>query len=153
MLPSQFVVLDTLPLTPNGKIDRRALPAVLARPADGSDTVRLALRSPTEEAVAAVWHQVLGPDRQFGVEDNFFEVGGHSLLALEVHAGLQARFGAGLSVVDLFRYPTITTLAQHLDSNDRRPAASAIADVAARQRQAFGRHKQMQKKRSAPHEQ
>ncbi len=108
MVPAAFVVLGALPLTANGKLDRRALPA----PDAASRGPVVAPRTATEEAIAAVWREVLGLPA-VGVEDSFFDLGGHSLLIVQVHRLLAGQFPE-LAVVDLFRYPTISALAQFL---------------------------------------
>jgi hypothetical protein len=99
-------------LNPNGKVDRRALPAPEGREESGGSYE--APRSEVERKVAEVWKEVLGLDR-VGVRDNFFDLGGHSLLVLRVHAKLRELVaGKPLSVVDLFRYPTVRPGRAHL---------------------------------------
>jgi amino acid adenylation domain-containing protein len=110
MIPNAWVVLTTLPLTANGKIDRQRLP--LPELADSSRYV--APRTPTEEVLTQVWAEVLKLD-QVGVEEDFFALGGTSLSVMRVPASIKRRLGRDLSVVDLFRYPTIRTLAIYLD--------------------------------------
>ncbi|HEV7516553.1 MAG TPA: beta-ketoacyl synthase N-terminal-like domain-containing protein, partial [Thermoanaerobaculia bacterium] len=114
MVPAAFVALDAWPLTPNGKIDRRALPA----PESGAAEPRAGGRPPRpglEGTIAAIWREVLGRER-VGVEDNFFDLGGHSLLLARVHARLKAELpqAAGLTMVDLLRHPTVAALAARL---------------------------------------
>jgi amino acid adenylation domain-containing protein len=116
MVPATFVALDRLPLSANGKVDRRALPA----PADAAGTPHLSPRSAAETAVAAAWQEVLGVDR-VGVHDNFFDLGGSSLLLYRVYSLLR-ELRADLRVVDLFRYPTVEALAGHLDQDGARDA-------------------------------
>src|SRR5207249_1051279 len=112
MVPSAFVLLDAFPLSPNGKVDRRALPAPVSRPE--LEESYLAPRNEIERTIAAVWQDVLKLAK-VGVRDNFFDLGGHSLLLLQVHARLNAELkGKRVSVLDLFRYPTIQALAAHL---------------------------------------
>ncbi|HEX2188915.1 MAG TPA: amino acid adenylation domain-containing protein, partial [Longimicrobiaceae bacterium] len=111
MVPAAFVALDALPLTPSGKIDRRALPA--PAPAGGARE-RGAPLTGTEREVAAVWEEVLGVPR-VGVADNFFDLGGHSLLLAQVHARLKERFAGRLALIDLFEHRTLGALAAHLD--------------------------------------
>src|SRR4029077_3401320 len=102
MVPSAFVILEALPLTANGKVDRRALPAPEGRPEVG---VYVAPRTPTEEALAAIWSEVLKVDR-VGIEDNFFELGGHSLLALTLIERMR-RQGLQADIRALFTSPTL----------------------------------------------
>ena len=89
MVPSLFVELEQLPLTPNGKVDRRTLP----RPLRQSSCIRLeyvAPRTPFERDIAAIWQEVLRIDR-VSVYDNFFDIGGHSLLAMRAIARIERR--------------------------------------------------------------
>ncbi|HEX3526199.1 MAG TPA: amino acid adenylation domain-containing protein [Thermoanaerobaculia bacterium] len=113
MIPAAFVVLDALPLTPNGKLDRRALPAPGTPRAEEAAPEVLALGSNTARQIAAVWRDVLGVDR-VGLHDNFFDLGGHSLLLIRVQGRLRAALGREIPVVDLFRFPTVAALAGHL---------------------------------------
>ena len=113
MVPSVFSLLDALPLTPNRKIDRRALvPPDTARPRVGA--AYAAPRTSTEEALAAIWSEVLEIER-IGVHDNFFELGGHSLLAVRLFAGIRAALGRDLPLAAIFRAPTIALLAALLE--------------------------------------
>ncbi|MFD1146968.1 amino acid adenylation domain-containing protein [Saccharothrix hoggarensis] len=107
MVPALFVRHDRLPLTSNGKVDRAALAAVEAGGVRTQpDHVRP--RTPTERALAAIWAEVVGADR-VGLGDNFFDLGGDSILALRV-VGLARAAGLGLSVADLFRARTLGDL-------------------------------------------
>jgi amino acid adenylation domain-containing protein len=110
MVPSAFVVLETLPLTPSGKVARRALPAPER---DTPEEAYVAPRLPLEEVVAGIWGAVLGLDR-VGVNLNFFDLGGHSLLLARVQARLREALGREVPIVDLFRFPTVASLAEHL---------------------------------------
>jgi acyl carrier protein len=123
MVPSAFVTLDALPLTPNGKVDRRALPAPEGRP---EVTAFVAPRTPIEEAVAAIWCELLRLDR-VGVHDNFFELGGHSLLATRVIARVREVFEVELPLRALFQQPTIAEFAVRI--SERQPAAATIVDL------------------------
>jgi aryl carrier-like protein len=112
MVPSAFVFLDAYPLTPNGKIDRRALP----EPAGIRADVRAAYVAPRdalEDTIAAVWRQVLGVER-VGRNDNFFDLGGHSLLMAQLRTALAEHGGHQVSMVELFQHPTVAALAGHL---------------------------------------
>ncbi|BAZ20878.1 amino acid adenylation domain-containing protein [Kalymmatonema gypsitolerans NIES-4073] len=115
MVPSYFVVLESLPLTPNGKVDRKALPDPEHTRVEAEAYV--APRNEIERLLSSVWQEVLNLEK-VGVNDNFFELGGHSLLVIQVHSKLNNNKLLGInrdiSVVDLFKYPTISTLAQYL---------------------------------------
>ncbi|MGI5499875.1 non-ribosomal peptide synthase/polyketide synthase [Lentzea sp. CA-135723] len=106
MVPSAFVVLDALPLSGNGKVDRRALPAPDARP---EGTRHVEPTSPVERELARVWAEVLRVDR-VGIEDDFFELGGDSILSIQLVARAR-RAGVRLSSKDVFLHPTIAELA------------------------------------------
>ncbi len=111
MVPAAFVTLAELPVTANGKLDRKALPAPQHDRREG-EPVALP-ETVLERTIAAIWREILGLDH-VGVDDNFFELGGHSLLMAEVLAKLRQQVDVPFSMVDLFRHPTIRTLAGHL---------------------------------------
>ncbi len=128
MIPAAFVTLEALPLTPNGKVDRKALPA--------PDTARLQLetvyqppQTEVEQKIANTWQEVLNIEN-IGIYDNFFELGGHSLLLIQVHSKLQTIFPINLLILDLFRYPTISSLAEFLSrANNNEPSSSDQTDT------------------------
>ncbi|MFL5384949.1 MAG: phosphopantetheine-binding protein, partial [Longimicrobiaceae bacterium] len=105
MVPSAMVTMDELPLNPNGKVDRAALPAPAAAPAEGAQP-----QGELERAIAAVWREVLNVDA-VGVNDNFFEIGGHSLLLATLQEKLEKALGREFLMVDLFRSPTVRSFA------------------------------------------
>ncbi|MFF7651508.1 non-ribosomal peptide synthase/polyketide synthase [Streptomyces sp. NPDC007983] len=107
MVPSAFATLEELPLTPNGKVDRRALPDPDPAPAPGADHV--APRTPMESRIAAIWADVLGLDR-VGVNDNFFDLGGDSILSIQVVSRAR-QSGLRLSTKDLFTHQSVAALA------------------------------------------
>ncbi|MEU1038520.1 non-ribosomal peptide synthase/polyketide synthase [Streptomyces sp. NPDC005907] len=112
MVPAAYVPMAALPLTANGKLDRRALPA----PGPGgfaTGTVRTPPRTPAERLVAAAWADVLDA-HEAGVEDDFFALGGDSILAVRVTSRLRAAFGADVSPRLLFTHPTLAALAAAL---------------------------------------
>ncbi|MEY3866260.1 MAG: hypothetical protein RLZZ338_151 [Cyanobacteriota bacterium] len=111
MIPSAFVLLDAFPLTVNGKIDTRSLPELNANGA-----IRKTSENPQteiEQKIAAVWQEVLKLNA-VGRDDNFFEVGGHSLLLIQVNQKLNAALNAKLSMLEMFQYPTIRALGERL---------------------------------------
>ncbi|MEJ0096570.1 MAG: amino acid adenylation domain-containing protein [Methylocella sp.] len=115
MVPSHFVALDRLPLTPNGKIDRKALPAPGAQRGEGGYA---APRTPAETAMAQIWAKVLKLDR-VGIHDDFFEHGGHSMLAMQAIARVQSIFDVELPLRALFEAPTVAQLAQQVEQEQR----------------------------------
>ncbi|MGW7574648.1 amino acid adenylation domain-containing protein [Streptomyces sp. NPDC054765] len=108
MVPQAFVELERLPLNSNGKVDRRALPSAPA-PAEQAETARTAPRTPAEESLAAVWAQVFRIP-SVGVEDNFFDLGGDSILSIQVVARAR-ELGLRLSSQDIFSHQTVAELA------------------------------------------
>jgi len=113
MIPSAFVYLDALPLTSHGKIDRRALPAPDAeRPALAEAFI--APRTPAEKSLASIWTKLLGINR-VGINDNYFELGGDSLLATQLVSQLRGVFEVELPLVNLFQYPTLAELAASIE--------------------------------------
>ena len=127
MVPSNFVLLDALPLTANGKIDRNALPDPSASESEAAAQPELP-RNELERAIAQAWKDALGVD-SVGLNENFFDLGAHSLMVAEVHMQLQEQLGRELSLVDLFQFPTITALANHLKGKE---AAVPVSSRAAR---------------------
>ncbi|MBU6399316.1 MAG: AMP-binding protein, partial [Verrucomicrobia bacterium] len=138
MLPAAFVVLERMPLTPNGKVDRRALPEPGAeRPA--LEAAYLAPRTRLEKTLAQLWQELLGVQR-VGLHDNFFDLGGHSLLVVQLQARLREVLDLDVPVVKLFQFPSIHSLAQALSQDVHQPlAARDIANRARRQKAAFAR--------------
>jgi natural product biosynthesis luciferase-like monooxygenase protein len=110
MVPKAILVLPALPLTPNNKVDRRALPSPRA-----TTVVPLAAapENPLEQRIAAIWQEALGL-ASVGMTDNFFDLGGHSLLVVQVQRRLRESWGHEVSITDMFRLPTIRALAAHL---------------------------------------
>ena len=108
MIPTAFMMLESLPLNSHGKVERGALPAP-----DGLDAPYVVPRTEAEHNIARVWQEVLGLE-SVGIFDNFFDLGGHSLLMIQVHNQLRERFKFDVSLVELFEYPSINSLAEHL---------------------------------------
>lgn len=110
MVPAQFVRVETIPLTTNGKVDRERLPRPAIANAVSTDNGGI------ERTLAGIWSAVLGTDAP--VDGNFFDLGGSSLQLMRIHAELERELAAGLSITDLFRYPTIRSLAAYLEQRN-----------------------------------
>lgn len=113
MVPTAFVRLDALPLTANGKVDRGALPAPDATNVIRDDAIEVP-RTPVEERLAEIVSMLLGIE-QLSTTDNFFMLGGHSLLGTQLIAKVRERFGVEITLRSLFEAPTITTLASAIE--------------------------------------
>lgn len=120
MIPAAFVVVPSLPLTSSGKLDLKALPVPDA-PARSAAIPCEAPRNEIESAVAAIWKEVLHVE-QVSVHDNFFDLGGHSLLLIQVQGRIEKYLNRKLEIAELFRYPTIESLAHHLASQGLAPS-------------------------------
>ena len=138
MVPTTFVLVDALPLTRHGKVDRSALPAPDTAERLRSNTY-VKPRNEVEQIIAGIWQKVLQVER-IGRDDNFFDLGGHSILMVKVHAELRAAFNHDLSIVELFKYPTVSSLAQYFANlKDQRPNLEKVHQRAERRRQAAER--------------
>jgi natural product biosynthesis luciferase-like monooxygenase protein len=140
MLPSAFVMLDEFPHTPNGKIDRKALPAPDAVAASAPTAEYVAPTSDLESQIAEVWKDVLKL-ATVGTRDNFFDLGGHSLLAVQAHRRLKDALQRDLSITDIFRFPTIQSLATYLTEGSQGGAQQG-SDRAQGRRAAMQRRQQ-----------
>ncbi|HEX9729017.1 MAG TPA: MupA/Atu3671 family FMN-dependent luciferase-like monooxygenase [Gemmatimonadales bacterium] len=145
MIPATFVALDAFPLTPNGKIDRNALPAP-----DQVQRVRQVEFLPPgnvlEETIAGIWQDVLNLSA-IGTQDNFFDLGGHSLMAVQVQSRLRDATKRDISVTEIFQYPTIRTLAEHLAAEGGNGAAVlASVDRAAARKESMARRRERRRR-------
>ncbi|KMT52744.1 phosphopantetheine-binding protein, partial [Pseudomonas fildesensis] len=111
MVPAQWVLLEQMPLSPNGKLDRKALPKPDALQ---QSQAYEAPRSELEQQIADIWSQVLEVER-VGRNDNFFEMGGHSLLVINVISRMQLELGLRPAPQDIFQHPDVGRLASHLE--------------------------------------
>ena len=145
MVPQHIVQLDVLPLTPNGKIDRNALPAPDSVGASSASVVYVAPENELETRIVGVWQQVLGLER-VGTQDNFFDLGGHSLLVVKAHRELKGLSDVPIALTDLYRFPTIHSLVEHLTSDDSGARIEESRDRGARRRDAL----QQRRRRRGP---
>jgi amino acid adenylation domain-containing protein len=148
MIPAAFVTLDTLPLTPNGKVDRRALPTPQGlRPE--LKTVYVAPQTEAERSIVDTWKQVLQV-KKVGMNDNFFDLGGHSLLMVQVHNRLREIFEQDLSIMELFQYPTVRSMAEFLTRGRGEPTALQDEDRVEKMKNGKERlRQQLKRKRQA----
>ncbi|UZW58369.1 non-ribosomal peptide synthetase [Lysobacter enzymogenes] len=128
MVPSSLTLLEEMPLTRNGKIDRVALAATQQRGAGGEEEY-LAPQTGLERAIAEIWQQVLGLE-QVGRQENFFDLGGQSLLLVQLHRRLCDELGAQILMLDVFQHPTVAALAELLQRKPSGAAAEARLDGA-----------------------
>ncbi|MEH2279394.1 MAG: amino acid adenylation domain-containing protein [Nostoc sp.] len=130
MVPGVFVILDSLPLTPNGKVDRQNLPDGDRTRPDLEETF-VVPRNPIEEKLASIWAELLGIE-PIGINDNFFNLGGHSLIAAQMLSRIRDSFQVELFFHHIFAYPTIAGLAglieqySHLQQQLQRPAIQPV---------------------------
>jgi len=123
MVPSAYVTLESFPLTPNGKVDRRALPS--PHPVSTNHGPYLAPRTEIERVVAEIWEGVLQHER-VGLRDDFFEMGGHSLIGFRLVAEINRAFHTSLDAADLMEAPTIEGLAQRVSTQNGSVPASKL---------------------------
>jgi amino acid adenylation domain-containing protein len=129
MLPAIFQSLAALPLTPSGKVDRRALgklPAAEARP--DLEVEFAAPRNQVEEMLCGLWSDLLGVER-VGIHDDFFQLGGHSLLVAKLAARVRQTFGAELPILEVFKTPTVAALAAAIERAERVEAAAELPPI------------------------
>jgi amino acid adenylation domain-containing protein len=127
MLPSSFVFMDALPLNRNGKIDRKALPQPEAGVAPDGPTADVP-RDAVEQDLMLIWESLLSA-RPIGIEDSFFEIGGHSLLAIRLVAAIDKRFDKKLPLGKLLEFPTISGIAALLRKDGKMAEPSCLVKI------------------------
>ena len=139
-IPSQFVELEALPTTPSGKIDRRSLPEPQPQHANTSSSY-VAPRNELESDIARMWQEILQCDREaspkenrVGINDNFFDLGGHSLLIVQLGDRLSEYLQQEIPLVKLFQYPTIASFVEYLNSANNSPTNQQSHSSTRRQR-------------------
>jgi amino acid adenylation domain-containing protein len=128
MVPAHFVQLEALPLTPNGKVDVKGLPKPEGLEID-TGTEYVAPKNDTEQRLVAIWEDVLGR-KGIGVNDKFFDIGGNSLKIVRMIGLVNAAFERNIPIVTAFKFPSIATLAEHIDADAAAaPVAAATESV------------------------
>jgi pyochelin synthetase len=141
MIPSSFSVIEALPLNANGKVDRSLLPVPVSE-RNQPASVGAAVKQGIEEIISSVWKKVLGVEH-LGPTDNFFDLGGDSILIVEVHAELQQTLNRRFSITDLFQFPSIRALSNYLDGQTSPVASSEIAERIRKQRYAMANQRKV----------
>ncbi|MHC0066348.1 amino acid adenylation domain-containing protein [Nostoc sp. UIC 10890] len=145
MLPTAFIFLDAFPLTPNGKVNRRVLP--LPESYSTQNNLYVAPETELQQTIASTWQTVLGIGK-VSINDNFFDLGGHSLLISQVNAQLRDKLQRDISVVEMFQYPSISLLAKHLSQEQQEQhSLKEIRNRSDKQKMALNRQKQAHKSR------
>ncbi len=136
MVPGAFMFLPQLPLTPNGKIDRKALPEPEGTRAT-EDAAFTPAQNTVEKTIAQIWQEILRVER-VGLNDNFFDLGGNSLLVVQAQARICEALKVDFPVIKLFQHSTVGALARFLgEQRTEKPVFASAVDRARRQRQAF----------------
>jgi acyl carrier protein len=147
MVPGAYVSLPALPLTVNGKVDRAKLPA----PPKDNQAPSIKFEAPCtqiERTIATIWQAELKLEK-VGIHDNFFDLGGSSLIMVRVFDRLQTQFDNRLKMVELFRHPTIATLAKHLSADQPEAFQHArVNHLVNRQKEARSRQRQARMQRA-----
>ncbi len=144
MVPSSFVFLNHFPLTPNGTVDPLALPVPDALKPQ-LQTTYVAPQTELEQIIATIWQQVLHLEK-VGVEDNFFALGGHSLLMTQAQNKLREVVDREVSMMEMFKYPTISSLAKYLSEDpEEKSSFGQSQERVKKQKDAINRQKQKQR--------
>jgi hypothetical protein len=146
MMPSGYVFLKAMPLTRNGKVDYRALLLSGETTQARSSVPYVSPQTEMEQALVNIWKEVLQVDK-IGIHDNFFEVGGHSLLMVQVYSRLREVVRKGISMVDLFKHPTAHMLAKYLSQEQKdEPALQQSQERASARKEAMKQQQQNRQK-------
>lgn len=131
MIPNEFIDIPDMPRTANGKLDRIALQSI--RKTVPRDTEQAPPASDTEKTIADLWKETLKLEA-VSIDENFFDLGGHSLLIVQLHSKLKEKISVPISLTDLYQYPTIRTLSDHLSAGDGGEALQKSVSRGARRR-------------------
>ena len=143
MVPAFFEPIDSIPLNPNGKVDITALPEpVSSRPV--LNTSYLAPENELEQKISLIWQDILKLDK-LGMNDNFFELGGNSILITQMHRRIKEELSSGLSLVEMFKYPTIKLLALNINRSGQSNIYGEVKDEASKRKQLLNQRNEKQK--------
>ncbi|MBW4630833.1 MAG: amino acid adenylation domain-containing protein [Iphinoe sp. HA4291-MV1] len=143
MVPSAFVLLKEMPKLPNGKVDRRVLPE---QPRLSLEENFVAPQTELEQIIAIIWQEVLHL-KKVGIHHNFFDLGGHSLLMVQVHSKLYQILNRDISIVEMFQYPTISALAKHFSQTlEEKPSFQPSHDLVETRRESRKQQRQLRQK-------
>ncbi|MDZ8257275.1 amino acid adenylation domain-containing protein [Nostoc sp. ChiQUE01b] len=143
MIPSAFVLLKEMPLLPNGKVDRRVLPD---QPQLNLEENFVAPETELEQTIAIIWQEALHVEK-VGIHHNFFDLGGHSLLMVQIHSKLYQTLNKDISIVEMFQYPTISALAKHLSQQlTEKPDLQPSDDLVKTRRESRKQQRQLRQK-------
>jgi acyl carrier protein len=146
MIPSVFIFLDELPRTGHGKVDRRMLPAPEGVRSVSEENY-VAPLTKAEQTIATLWQEALGLEK-VGTQDNFFDLGGHSLLLIKVHNRLQQKFNRKFPILEMFRHTTVGQLAAYLSAEEEQtnqPSLQESQDRGRQQKEAIRRRQQLRR--------
>ncbi|MFO7526383.1 MAG: aminotransferase class III-fold pyridoxal phosphate-dependent enzyme, partial [Ignavibacteriaceae bacterium] len=118
LIPNYFITLDRLPLTPSGKIDRKSLPSPIVKYRKSESETNIILNE-TGERLRKIWNELSGVN-DINLNDNFFDLGGDSLLMGRMQIRINKEFGINLSIVDLFQYSTLSSLSEFIGNKDKK---------------------------------
>jgi acyl carrier protein len=144
MLPSSFTFLETIPLTSNGKIDRKALEQISDLNSNSEPNTSLS-HNQQEQMILEIWQKIL-QRKNIEINDNFFDVGGHSLLLSQMQEKLEKSFQISLAITDLFKYPTISSLASYISQNQQEDISLNINNHIEQRKKAIARQKQLRRR-------
>ena len=141
MVPSEFLMLEALPLTPTGKVDRQAIATAKSTRARFESTY-VAPQTGVERAIVSIFQEILGVDR-VGLNHNFFDLGGHSLLLVKLQNRLQNTFKRDVSLIELIQYPTAGSLTRYFSNGEHEEfSVREVQDRLNKQWAALSRRKQ-----------
>jgi acyl carrier protein len=149
MIPSGYAVLDSMPVTAHGKVDRQAL-ALVEVAAERPTVPFVPPQNEEESLISQVWREVLCLE-QVGIDDNFFDIGGHSLRLVDANLKLKELLGRDIPIMEMFRFPTIRALAEYLRGEQAgKPAVEEAHERALARRTSLDRRRSKRQSLTAP---